>query len=471
MTGRSRRGFISIPFKPFKRAGQELLGPSSEPEAQPQKQSRYQKWLNISRRLFLWGTGVGAATVAGALIVEKATNGGVSAALKSLWDDVFVRQVEAPLVDHFVDDFLNKVPSEQELLGNFSMLDRELEFSRDEIDKVHWYVFGDSMNLVGGTRADEFDPLGQTGSFPYQMQHRVNDPHVKEDWNWEGRNYSIPGAESGNGTGQFPDEVGTRDFLLGNRQLGNQALIAEMVRDENPVSVVISLNGDDWRNLIKTNAELEMYKAWIQNVKGLNQDQIGKLKELADRHGTITSEFGKNLRNALQILSDANIERMGEGRSKIEVTFVLPINYRKAQFVPFQPKDEQSVTSAGLQIGDQDNPDNPTDLQKALYHITMAIIGETGDSIDEYKDKYKDKSLSFHAVSKFGLEESDQFIITQGPSAGHLNQNAHNEIANRLFKIIRDTSVIPPIPMDQEPLIPFNIDPPEPVLATRQRPR
>lgn len=469
MAGITRRALGKRLLGPIGKAAKEL-GTSYESDPTPQKQKRYHKWLKIGRRTFLGGAIVGT----GAYILERKTG-----VISQLYDDFlnhfFVPHVEGPIAQNLMDKFLNDVPTPDTLLQDFpqDVLNREIVFTPENVRNVHWYVFGDSMNLLHGrrTRGAETNPLGQVGSYPYEMAKRVANPNVKQ-WTWEGKNFAIPGAESGNGrdaNGNVVDQVGIANNLLGARQLGGDAL-AELTNDPSAVSVILSLNGNDWRNIVPSKRKVDMYLDWIQHPEKLDQGKINEIKGLIDEHNATVDTFGKNLRLALDKLTQANFARRQNGYPPIEVTFVLPLNNRVVEHVPFQPKDDAGSASGGYFVGNNNPSNEPTNLQKVLYHITMAIMGETADAIDDNRSKYKNDALSFHAISKFGLETSNLYIDVDGDSEGHLNQNGQDEVANRLFGIVQDTTQPGTVNLSQEPGIIIDYPRRQPLQGLRRLP-
>lgn len=332
------------------------------------------------------------------------------------------RDVRLLTIEKDMQDFINDVPTEAQLLQKCVNLRESIRLTEIQAQNTTLYVFGDSMNLLYGKRDDK---LG--GDQPGSMsQIAANAVQQQEEWNWESKNFAIPGAPSGD------DGYGVG--VLAGRQLGNPNIQNEIVTDKNHAIAIIGLNGDDWREVVSSMEQFKNAQSLLRDPT--NPINVSEFERIKARHEAVTKQFGINYGKILSKFAAISAQRVAYQQQNglpvdpLEIIASMPMNILNLEYLPWAPLNEgPHPTPRTIYIGGPENEE----LRKALYQITVAIYEKANEAIASFMSKrsYKNNPhrMKITTLSMFGLEQQPNI----DKNSGHLNVEGQENYADKLL--------------------------------------
>src|SRR5689334_12812223 len=168
----------------------------------------------LSRRRFLVGTAVAGV---GLYFLGKRIDPG-------FFDNPVQATQEVIDVSNRLNTFLNSAPNPTKLIEQAYRHNEGFYFPRSDIGKISLSLFGDSMNLLNGTREGNGAGTNQQGSWGDIARDNVNaffDRTGETTHRWKYYNYAIPGSSTLGLTG---DEEYDNNAQLTNPDARNKIL-------------------------------------------------------------------------------------------------------------------------------------------------------------------------------------------------------------------------------------------------------
>ncbi|MDE2026571.1 MAG: hypothetical protein KGJ07_08860, partial [Patescibacteria group bacterium] len=343
-----------------------------------------------SRRKFLQ-RGAIAGTLAAA-----ASIGLIKWRLPNFADNPIGSIQEVKQVSERIDAFL-KAPKPQDLLAQAYRCGESFYFSPEELGHVSLYLFGDSMNLLDGTRIPS-DGTQQKGSWgeiaASDMNTLLNQRGIPGKWNYF--NYAIPGSST---VGLVGDESYDHNAQLGKLEVQNQ-----IVNDPNIPIVAIGLNGNNWKktaefaidlyhnspnfktlldtlDMSNQNFAQQLATKGEQLITLLNDPQLRHdLNQLMDYFDADSKTFREGFESSLRIVRDLNQKRKLSNPSKPEIRLAvtLPIDMALRDVVPYAPSNAPRGERGQFDYGDI-----PIG-KEAVYKVTSTIYTTASNLLRQY---------------------------------------------------------------------------------------
>lgn len=333
-----------------------------------------------------------------------------------------------------VQAFLNP-PTDDELQEMAYNPNAEIPLTSEKLQNLLLVADGDSMNLAFGVRKNSQGPE-QPNSWVAHAADNFKKAAILLGIPdaIQAANYAQPGAAKGLVDYQPP---------AGNVQLGatdRKDMDADhrgeipprqlMENHDGTVIATIGMNGDHLREAMDKmlgymNSDVA-FKSFCSNPSLEKIDNHIKfvLKDILGTYKKNIQQFTQDFEQALAIYDQINHQRVTQGKSQLILVSTLPINYRYAKNVPYQPlADDQQRKSGGYV-----SLDTFPKARSAALRLTSSFYQTINPALEAFHER---TGLQVITIPMLDLSKTPELFAEDG----HFNDKGEEVLGNMLTKL------------------------------------